>query len=92
MHIRRNQFIWKADTGKTLFKIHLFETRNKTCDIETSLKALWGNLYCFPEGINDYDIRTNELPVPEPTAMLLFATGIVGIATLSRRRLTPKAL
>ncbi len=92
LSVGMNNFLWEVDSGDASFQINSLMTLNNTGRIHASLTAVFGDFYfdsailtAIGEAVDV--VAAAASPIPEPTAMLLFGTGIVGLSFATRRRL-----
>ena len=89
LDVGMNQFVWEVDTGDVSFQVSSIITLSDTGKIDASLRAIWGDFYfnsatLTAEGTLP-DVGTS--PIPEPAAILLFGTGLIGLTFVTRRGL-----
>lgn len=87
LDVGTNNFLWEVDTGDASFQLSSLMTLSDTGKVDASLTAIWGdfkfNFALLTADGTLPDIETS--PIPEPAAILLFGTGLTGLAFVARR-------
>jgi hypothetical protein len=92
LNVGSNYFYWEVDTGDAIFGINSLMSLSDTGTVVASLTAILGDFYFNSAELEAEGTIAGEqpssTPVPEPTVLLLFGTGLVGLCFFTRRRLT----
>ncbi len=81
-----NAYLYDEKDGEHNVEIAKIENVQATLDIDDGMVGLWAN--GFGLSFDYFHISGTPVPnpVPEPTTMLLFATGLIGLAGFRKRR------
>ncbi len=88
LDVGSNTFSWEVDSGEISYTLTSLMTLNASGTVDASLTATGGD-FIFNTATLTAE-GPDSAPIPEPSTMLLFGTGILSLVGFSRRRSSKK--